>query len=254
MSIEPISATLIAFPLVYIIFYILKTAFETFRFLKERYMEYYIGEYKKALIISDLHVGYSKSLYPIVRKVLQAIKPEVLVIAGDLVDKPLDEGKFDIVKDAIFKLVQGSDVSTVVFTPSSSSHDPRFPLQCISVPIDNHLKLIVARHGVVLKIGKLRIHVTHGDYLCGNGAIAFILSYFLEKITGKKGVYEKLLKLLAGIPVEEWLISGHTHRKLISYTDRIANTGSWKRYWRKSSPGLIYIRKDTILLLGKTID
>lgn len=206
---------------------------------------------ENALIVSDLHYGSKETYRPVqVVKYAKDYGIHALVIAGDLFEY---EHKFMSINDLFKKVYEVLEILGFTFfkrifiTFSRSSHDP-IVYGDISWR-NGESEIYVTSKILRLKSGSMIFNVTHGDIICSNGFLAYLINRMAEKI-GQKLLLEKLLKRKLRIPHSHWLIMGHTHIPGISYTDRVANAGSWKSYWRTwASKTAIFIDKREVRLI-----
>ncbi|RLE80677.1 MAG: hypothetical protein DRJ51_05385 [Thermoprotei archaeon] len=220
-----------------------------FPFFNEKYSEHYVGTYDSVIIVSDVHVGAQNSLNSTLGGILRKTHAEVLVIAGDLIDHgpALRSSKsLSHVIRAIEILSKDSRFKRIIYVPSHSSHDPLFPRNIILRIRRSPEILLVTSRGILLRSRNQSIHVTHGDYVCRNGALAFITNMAARQLFGISLFLEKLLKRVLGIPWSHWLVMGHTHIGGIDHEHHVANCGSWRRYWREPVKGLVKVDKGLV--------
>jgi len=175
------------------------------------------------VIVSDLHVGSSRSSYKYFLALLKAVKPTTLVIAGDLIDEKM------LVSEKMLKLLKIFSLyaKNVFYTPSTSNHDTA--PQPILISLEEDRKR-VAIASPILRLcieGCFScIYITHGDHASRNG----ILAHFLETISQKlllKPFIGGVLRRILGVNSEDWVIYGHSHKAYFSSFWRSINTGCW---------------------------
>ncbi|MGQ4833576.1 MAG: hypothetical protein ACP6IS_06760 [Candidatus Asgardarchaeia archaeon] len=187
----------------------------------------------KILFFSDTHLNsHKKNLEPLARFLLTQ-KPEYVIIAGDLLDnrKRMNLDEFSILlKDALTRIgvFQLSDIE-IFYVTSLSSHDPIINRAYLSITIDK-LKVHVIQGALLFKTSSYQFFVLHGDYFSRNGAIAGLINVIMKKAFGKSLWSECFLKKKLNLPINTWLIMGHTHSPGIDNKCKVANTGSWSSH------------------------
>ena len=186
---------------------------------------------EKIMIVSDLHIYNNLLERPLFLKALNKERPSILIINGDLFEKMHFKVSERHLKSILVKIFKKNNSKIIFYVISSSSHDPIVDKRVITIKLNS--KLIYVINGALeLSSNSLKIFLTHGDYICKNGFIAGLISVFLKKL-GVNLFLEKRLRYLLKLDKNTWLIIGHTHIPGINYSLRIANTGTWKSYWRK---------------------
>ncbi|MCI4436805.1 MAG: metallophosphoesterase [Ignisphaera sp.] len=172
-----------------------------------------------AVVISDLHIGSGRSGFREALRILLRIKPNTLIIAGDLIDEST------VVGEPIARILRHFTVISrrVIYTPSTSSHDRA--VKPIFMALDDN-RVIVASPVLRICINELRkcFYVTHGDYALRSGVYAHIAEALSLRIFRKPFVGTILRRVLR---TDDWIFYGHTHKALASETWMTVNTGCW---------------------------
>lgn len=192
------------------------------------------------IIVSDIHIGSKNSYYFVLKEFLKRINYDVVIVAGDFIDRRIEFGKnaVDYLKTAIKAL--GIRRGKIIYIVSTASHDiDRYFEDTMSLSIDGVETYIVS--GVVEAIlGKCRnrVYVSHGEYISRDGVAAYILDKIFNKLF-KRNITALLMRRALGIDKYQWVFTGHSHILSIDTLYRIANTGSWdERLYAKAYPGI----------------
>ena len=197
------------------------------------------------VVVSDIHNDCS--LPPEFLNKIKEIKPKAVVFAGDLFDeahKPVSVATLKKMLEPKVMLLPDS-VEKVVYVLSLASHDPIVRDEVIELEYFSR-KVIVIKRCLKLSTNSLEVYITHGDISCPNGALAHIINR-LASLIGVSLFLEKLLK--RRLEDRCWLIMGHTHIPGICQEYRVANTGSWKEYYRRASKSFVLINGDRVQLI-----
>jgi len=192
------------------------------------------------VIVSDIHIGSKNSYYFIFKKFLRRIDYDVVIVAGDFIDKRIEFGKnaIDYLKTAIKAL----DIKRgkIIYIVSTASHDiDRYFENIMSLSIDG-VEVYIASGVVEVIIGKCRnrVYISHGEYISRDGVTAYILDKIFNKLF-KRSITALLMRRALGVDEYQWVFTGHSHILSIDTLYRIANTGSWdERLYAKAYPGI----------------
>jgi len=209
----------------------------------------------KILFISDLHIPKSLKIrdkFSIIGEFMKKNNLRLLFIIGDLFDDFHVKASLSEIEEKIRKIVDILDLPSnvtmyVIF--SNSSHDPIIGNKKISITCGRR-RIIVTNNLIRLTIGNMKIYLLHGDLGVKNGALAYLLNK-IAWFLGYPYLIERFTKrYILRVEDRDWLIMGHTHIPFISDEFKVANTGSWKQYWRDSSSTAILYDKGRLSLIN----
>jgi len=197
------------------------------------------------VVISDIH--NDSSLPPEFLNKIREIKPKTVIFAGDLFDEAHRLVSMTTLKKMLKPkvLLLPDSVKKVIYVLSSVSHDPIIQDEVAELEYPFR-DVIVTKRCLKVLVNSLEAYITHGDISCPNGALAHIINR-LASLIGLSLFLEKLLK--RKLEDRCWLIMGHTHIPGICRKYRVANTGSWKEYYRRASRSFILINGGRVQLI-----
>lgn len=201
------------------------------------------------MVISDLHIEDNPADLTVIGGLVRAGGVKVLVVAGDLFNRGMrvtDSGFRAMVKYAVDRMgLGGISGLTVIHVMSLTAHDLRlsdgYGVRVVKV---NDVTFIAVPWVIRIKFPNCggAVYVTHGDYAVKDGALAGLINLVSLKLFNYP-VIEVMLRRLLNVGDGDWVISGHTHIKLINDGLRVANPGSWiKALIVKPSRGYVLIR------------
>lgn len=206
---------------------------------------------ERVVVVSDVHIGSGAEdllglLYAVV-----SLRPDVMVIAGDLFDderRRITESELGLLIRPLVERVELFGVSRMFYVLSRSSHDPKIDANRMELSF-GRIRVIVVNGVLRLKIGRTIVNITHGDFACRNGFLAALLERVAD-VVGVKFLMERVLRRVLRISREDWLVMGHVHRAGIDEGRKVANAGSWKSYLgRPSHKAIVLITEEGIRLL-----
>uniref|UniRef100_A0A7C5XQL8 Metallophosphoesterase n=1 Tax=Ignisphaera aggregans TaxID=334771 RepID=A0A7C5XQL8_9CREN len=196
------------------------------------------------VIVSDIHIGSKNSYYFLLKEFLKRINYDVVIVAGDFIDKRIEFNKNTI--DYLRAAIKALDIrrGKIIYIASTASHDiDRYFEDIMPLSIDGVETYIVS--GVVeIKLGGCRnsVYVSHGEYISRDGVAAYILDKIFNKLF-KRNITALLMRRALGVDEYQWVFTGHSHILSIDPIYRIANTGSWdERLYAKAYPGIGIVR------------
>ena len=210
---------------------------------------------EKILFVSDLHISTNlenNRELNVIGEFMRKNNFTLLFILGDLFDDfhirvPLNEIEKEMKKVVDFLNLPRDTIVYVTF--SNSSHDPVIEGETAIKIAYRGVEIVVTNKPLQLNIDNTRIYLLHGDLGVKNGALAYLINK-IAQLLGHPYLVERLIKhRLLRIADEYWLIMGHTHTPFINSELKIANTGSWKHYWRNNSnTAIVYDRGELSLI------
>jgi len=197
---------------------------------KPRVFGYNFKDFRKIMIVSDVHLWKSKNVNDIGR-IVREKNIDAIIVAGDLFDESIEISSTKTIVETLKKAISAMDLhnTRLIFIPSRSFHDFRAlfikPLSFTYRDID----IVIIPDIAIFKIDKCNdyIVVTHGDYAFRSGVIAFLLDIIGVKLFRRLSTGE-LLRKLYSLDRNVWLVYGHSHIGYIDYSKKIINTGCWK--------------------------
>ncbi len=188
---------------------------------------------RRALIFSDTHCKTGRLCGPVLKILNTAREEDVdcVAILGDLFDDlHVRVGPAMLVSEMARLGFNKYSPKYILYTPSSSSHDPILGEAELNL---GGTTIHVARV-INIELGGENVCLTHGDVAIPNGAIAYFVnkaaavlgkSLFLEEQTRKK------LCVKNG-----WFFMGHTHIPGLDHERKLGNPGSWRAEWHARLP------------------
>ncbi len=210
---------------------------------------------EKILFVSDLHISESlekEKELDVIGEFMRKNGFTFLFILGDLFDDfriqaPL--GEIERKMREVVDILNLPHDAIVYVTFSSSSHDPIIGNDVIEIAYRG-VKVVITNKPIQLNVDNMKIYLLHGDLGVKNGALAYLLNK-IAQFFGYPYLVERLIKrYLLRVANEHWLIMGHTHTPFINSELKVANTGSWKRYWRNNSNTAILYDRGVLSLIN----
>ncbi len=209
---------------------------------------------KKILFVSDLHIPKSLKTgkkYCVIGEYMEKNNIRLLFILGDLFDDfhvEVSSNQLKVKLREIIKILKLPPHTFVYITFSSSSHDPKIKREGAKVK-QGSVEIIATNNPIRLIADNREFYLLHGDLGVKNGALAYLLNK-AACFLGYPYFVERSLKKSLRLKEKSWLIMGHTHAPFIDDNFKLANTGSWKHYWRSSSDNVILYDSGSLSLIN----
>lgn len=195
------------------------------------------------IIVSDIHVGSRKSYHTVLRRFIERMRYDTLVIVGDLIDDRIPLSNIlNGLKTAIEAL--GLEKGRIIYIVSTTSHDINgYFEKPLHITIDSIAISIVS--GIIrISIDGCRdyIYAAHGEYVSRDGVIAYILDR-ISMALFRKSITAIIMRKALDIERDAWVFIGHSHIPSIEPLLKIVNTGSWdERIYASAKPGIGIVR------------
>jgi len=180
------------------------------------------------IAVSDVHVGTSEGTR-IIGTISRSLNADHIVVAGDLVDKPLTPSSLSELVEVLRRVFSELGFGgTLIYVLSRSFHDIRLEgCRPLELRIGGSRAIIVPG-ATLIKLENCveRIVVTHGDYMSRNGTLAMLLDLIGVKLFGTP-VTGLALRRFLKLKSCDWLVYGHSHVAYVDRVRRIVNTGTW---------------------------
>ncbi len=214
-----------------------------------------------ALVVSDLHLE-NKANYKLfiraVRRILKSKKINTIIINGDLFNKRVVlEDSRSLAKKVINALhhleilSNDSNVSNIFYVMSLSSHDPIVNMKELEIKTLTS-SIFIIRGMLHFSTPNNTFVFLHGDTLIKNGIIALFVA-ILGRLFGVHLLVETFGKKALGIKQDAWFISSHTHFPGIDSSNKVINTGAWKKITRFLDPKTFILILDDVPRLYKVV-
>ena len=178
-----------------------------------------------AVVVSDLHAEGGLLAAGCLRRLIAAVDPDLVVVAGDAFDA-LERYEFAEPMARYLAGLLGASPSLreILVALSAGPHDPKIGGPCRRFQAGG--VVVTAVGGVaVIRAGGLHVAVLHGDQLLRSGVLAALINLAMGR-----GFYESLARRRLGIGPGPLVVMGHTHLPFFDASRGLANTGSWS--WR----------------------